>query len=85
MSAVIEAVPCVGNGEGFGVLLGLVAGAEHGFVPAGGAADAGAAAAGGFEEGGGVGDRAALLSFEDKASALIEIDEAGAGKAVGVA
>lgn len=70
----------------FGVLLGLVARAEHGFVPAAGATLGGAALAGrGVEESGLFDCVAALFGFEDEAAAFVEVDAAGGGGAVGVA
>jgi hypothetical protein len=80
-----EGRPAFGGGKGFRVLLGLVAGAEHGFVPAGSAANTGASSMRQFEEEAGLGRGAALLGFEDEATFLIEIDAAGAGEAGRVA
>ena len=40
-----ERRPAFRGGEGLGVLLGLIAGAEHGLIPSGGAAHGGSAAA----------------------------------------
>jgi hypothetical protein len=66
----------------FGVGLGLIAGGEHGFVPAGCGAD-GCAAAGTDGHGGG-GLVAALFGFEHETAALVEVDASGAGGAVAV-
>jgi hypothetical protein len=76
--------PSVGYGESFGILLGLVAGAEHSFVPAWRSADAGTTAAGSFKEEARFGRFAALLGFQDEAAALVRIDEASAGRAAGM-
>jgi hypothetical protein len=66
-----EGRPAVGDGEGLGVLLGLIAGAEHGLVPACGSADGGSATVGGFEKERGLGRFAALLGLQDEAAALV--------------
>src|SRR5437660_1423811 len=77
--------PTVGRGEGFGVLLRLIAGAKHGLIPAGSVADGGTAAAGEWKEGRGLGRGTALLGFEDEAGTFVEIDAAVGGRAGRVA
>ena len=72
-----EGGPAFGGGEGLGVLLRLVTSAEHSFVPASSAADGGPATAGHFEKEGRLGRGATLLGFQDEASVLVEVDEAG--------
>ena len=76
-----EGGPALVGGERFGVLLGLIAGTEHGLIPAGGIASGGSATVRDFEEEGWFGSRAALFGFEDEAAAFVEIDETGAGEA----
>src|SRR4051794_11529987 len=68
-------------GQSFGVTLGLVAGCEHGLIPARSLADGSAAAR---TDADGCGLIAALLGFENKAAALTEVDPAGTGGAVSV-
>jgi hypothetical protein len=85
-----EGRPALVVRQRLGVGLGLAAGADHGVVPGGGAADGGAFLrfpGGGGEEGELLGALlvAALLGFEREAAALVEIDAAGAAGAVGVA
>lgn len=71
--------------DGFGVELGLVAGGEHRFIPARCFADGCATTSAG-----GCGDSwsgwagAALLGFQNEATAFIEVDAAGAGGSVSV-
>ncbi len=74
-----EGRPAIGGGERLCVLLGLIAGAEHGKVPARGSANGGPAAMRRFEEQRGLGSLAALLGLKDETAALVEIDAAGAG------
>ena len=76
-----EGRPALRGGERFGVLLGLIAGTEHGLIPAGGSANGGSAAVRHFEEQRWFGSFAALLGFEDEAAAFVEIDETSAGEA----
>ena len=80
-----EGRPALGSGERFGVLLGLIAGAEHGLIPSGGAAHGGSAAPRDLEEQRGFSGFAALFGFEHEAALFVEVDEAGARNAGRVA
>lgn len=75
-----ERRPTFDGREGLGVLLSLVARAEHGLVPPRGAANGGAAATRHFEEERGLGRSAALLGFEDEAAVFVKINETRAGE-----
>lgn len=62
-------------------MLGLVAGTEHGLIPAGGSANGRSAAVREFEERRCFGNCTALFGFQDEAATFVEIDEASAGEA----
>ena len=76
-----EGGPALGGGERFGVLLGLIAGAEHGLIPAGSSANGGSAAVRHVEEERWLSSFTALFGFQDEVAAFVEIDETGARKA----
>jgi len=61
-----------------------VTGAEHSFVPSGGAPEAGAATPGGFKERWSPRSGTPLLRFENETAAFVEVNEARAGQAARV-